>query len=66
MQILLNGKSRGLESATTIEALLRELGLDGRPVLVEHNRKALFPREFASVEVRSGDEIEIIELAAGG
>jgi len=63
--ITLNGQARE-SSAATIAALLEELGLHGRPVLVEHNGEALFPRQFSETPVAAGDRIELIELAAGG
>jgi sulfur carrier protein len=66
MRLTLNGKSTDVPDATTVAGLLAELGFGERPVLVELNRHALFPREFADARVKEGDEIEIIELAAGG
>lgn len=66
MKLTLNGKSTDVPAATSVAGLLDALGFGDRPVLVELNRQALFPREFASSPIREGDEIEIIELAAGG
>lgn len=66
MRLTLNGKSTDVPAAKTVAGLLADLGFGERPVLVELNRRALFPREFAEAPVNEGDEIEIIELAAGG
>lgn len=66
MRLTLNGKSTDVPAATTVAGLLAELGFGLRPVLVELNRHALFPREFDATAIKEGDEIEIIELAAGG
>ena len=66
MTITINGQARELDDVATVSALLAVLGQDARPVLVEHNGTALFPREFATTRVATGDVLEIIELAAGG
>lgn len=66
MRLTLNGRSTDVPAATTVAGLLAALGFGGRPVLVELNHHALFPREFADSPIKEGDEIEIIELAAGG
>ncbi len=66
MEISLNGQTREFTGVETVADLLGQLGIGTRPVLVECNRTALFPREFASTLVKAGDEIEVIELAAGG
>lgn len=63
--ITVNGQTRET-AAATVAALLDELGLGGRPVLVERNGEALFPRLFAETPLAAGDRIELIELAAGG
>lgn len=66
MEISLNGQTRAFTGVETVADLLGQLGFGARPVLVERNRTALFPREFATTPVEAGDEIEVIELAAGG
>lgn len=66
MHLTINGQIRALDPVNSVAALLAELGFGERPVLVEHNGVALFPREFATVPLADGDKLEIIELAAGG
>ncbi len=66
MTIRLNGKAHQLESPTTVEALLRSIGLADKPVVVELNQKALFPREYPEHQLENGDTLEIITIAAGG
>lgn len=65
-EIILNGSEHPLAGSTTVEALLAKLGLQGVPVLVEHNAVALFPREFPVTLLRTGDTVEIIRVVAGG
>lgn len=66
MQILLNGQDHPLDQTHTLESLLRSLGLEGKPVVVELNREAIFPRNFSNITISDGDRIEIVTLAAGG
>lgn len=64
--IRLNGSPREIPSAMTLDSLLAHLGLSGKPVVVELNESAVFPREYATTTVSNGDRIEIVTLAAGG
>jgi sulfur carrier protein len=66
MQITLNGESRRFENVSILGDLLAQLGLADKPVVVEHNKRALFPREIAATPVSEGDVIEIVQITAGG
>ena len=66
MKIKLNGKDHSLNEATNLETLLASIGLAGKPVIVELNKKALFPREYADSDLQDNDQLEIITIAAGG
>ncbi len=66
MQITLNGQAHPLTESTTVTALLQSLGFADKPVVVELNREAIFPRDFEKTAVNNGDQIEIVTLAAGG
>ena len=64
--ITLNGEKRVVENVSTVGDLLDVIGLAGKPVVVEHNQQALFPREIATSPVSDGDLIEIVQVTAGG
>jgi sulfur carrier protein len=64
--ITLNGEKRVVENVSTVGDLLDVIGLAGKPVVVEHNQQALFPREIATAPVSDGDLIEIVQVTAGG
>lgn len=66
MNITLNGEKRDAADAKTIGDLLQQIGLGGKPVVVEHNQRALFPREIPSAAISDGDVIEIVQVTAGG
>jgi thiamine biosynthesis protein ThiS len=66
MTIRLNGEQRPLDQAQPLLQLLKELGLEGHPVVVEHNRRALTGSEIGHCVVSPGDELEIVRISAGG
>ncbi|MES2706794.1 MAG: sulfur carrier protein ThiS [Verrucomicrobiota bacterium] len=66
VRIFLNGTERAVAAGLTVLELLRELGLESVPVLVEWNGTALFPREFGDTRVEAGGRMEIIRIVAGG
>ena len=66
MQISLNGQPHELAAPVSVERLLQDVGLGGKPVVVELNLEAIFPRDFPATQVNGGDRVEIVTLAAGG
>ncbi len=66
MTITLNGEKRECADVSTLGALLEQIGLGGKPVVVEHNQRALFPREIPGAALSDGDVIEIVQVTAGG
>lgn len=64
--IRLNGASHPLAAPITVEALLASLGLAGKPVVVEIDEAAVFPRDYPATLVQDGARVEIVTLAAGG
>ncbi|HEX7052081.1 MAG TPA: sulfur carrier protein ThiS [Longimicrobiales bacterium] len=66
IEITLNGESRRIGAGRTVAALLEELGLHPRLVVVEHNREILERARFSETEVRAGDVIEVVHFVGGG
>ena len=66
MTITLNGQKKEITGVATIGALLEQIGFGGKPVVVEQNQRALFPREIPTAPVSNGDVIEIVQVTAGG
>lgn len=65
--ITLNGSPHALEEgAVSLERLLESIGLAGKPVVVELNEQAVFPRDYSGTLVENGARVEIVTLAAGG
>lgn len=75
MQLEVNGEWRqieevkgkeGSEEATTVAKVVEILALPAALVLIEHNGEALHRSEWGVREVREGDRLEILRVAAGG
>jgi sulfur carrier protein len=62
----LNGDSYDLAEPLTISQLLATLDIDPRGVAVEHNLLIVKRVGFDSTEVRSGDQVEIVNFVGGG
>ncbi|MGI8603901.1 MAG: sulfur carrier protein ThiS [Verrucomicrobiales bacterium] len=66
MTVLINGKTREVGEGTTLVELLAALGFSHQGLLVEHNGRALFAREFDNTSLKDGDKLELVRVAAGG
>lgn len=64
--ILLNGSPHPLAAALPLPRLLEELGLAGKPVVVELDARPVLPGAHAETLIHPGARLEIITLAAGG
>jgi thiamine biosynthesis protein ThiS len=61
----MNGAERET-AARTVAALLEELGLPRQTALVEVNGEAPGRGTWDSVELKDGDLVEVLKVAAGG
>jgi len=66
MEIAVNGETRRVAEGSTIESLLRELGLPADRVAVELNRKIVNKSEWRETELPHGAELEIVHFVGGG
>ena len=66
MKITLNGEPYEAPGPLTVSALLARLEIDPRRVAVEHNLTVLKRATFDTVEVREGDQVEIVNFVGGG
>jgi sulfur carrier protein len=66
MTISLNGANSDTRGAVTVAELVERYGLPANTVLVEHNGLALHRGEWPKRELREGDRIEVLRVAAGG
>ena len=66
MKITLNGSPKEVSNDINILQLLDSLGLANKPVVIEHNKTAIFPRDYPTITLAHNDQLEIINIAAGG
>ncbi len=66
MQLTINGEARTIDPVDTVDAMLRQLGLDPRGVVVELNRAIIRRADVAASRVHDGDTVEIVHFVGGG
>jgi thiamine biosynthesis protein ThiS len=64
--ISLNGQPRNIPGPATLDDLLRELGLDARTVVVEHNRRIVRRPRLGETALAAGDAVELVHFVGGG
>ncbi len=64
--VTINGTPRQVDAGRTLPELLAGLGLEPRLVVVEHNRAIVERARMAEVEVKAGDNLEIVHVVGGG
>ena len=65
VKILLNGEQREF-TATTVTALIDEIGLDGRKIAVERNLEIVPKSQYLGTALNDGDRLEIVHFVGGG
>jgi thiamine biosynthesis protein ThiS len=66
MDVVINGERKQISTGVTLLELLKELELDPRAVVVEHNRKIVRRAGLGDVTVTDGDAIELVHFVGGG
>jgi thiamine biosynthesis protein ThiS len=66
LSITVNGKTRRIPGPATLDDLLRELGLDARTVVVEHNRHIVRRPRLGETALAAGDAVELVHFVGGG
>jgi sulfur carrier protein len=67
LTIRLNGESRDVPRGWTIAALVADVGLDARMIVVERNREIIRDRNaFGEVGLQDGDVLEFVHFVGGG
>jgi sulfur carrier protein len=66
MKLYLNGTLVEIEEPLTISGLLERHRLKPEAVVVEHNLQIPSKEDYACIEIRDGDRIEILKFMGGG
>ena len=64
--LTINGEGRRFAAGMTALAVVRALGLEGRPVAVEVNERVVPRAELERCMLSSGDRLEVVTLVGGG
>lgn len=66
IEVCANGQNLQLAAATPLSELLAAHGYRPGQVVVEHNGRALTPREAENCVLGDGDRLELVRIVAGG
>jgi thiazole synthase len=66
MNVTINGEERAFAAPMSVEALLKELGIDPRKVAVERNLEIVPKSTYDDVMVHEGDRLEVVHFIGGG
>ena len=64
--VVVNGEARRARRGITLLALLDDLSLDPRAVVVEHNRRIVRREQLAAIPLLEGDCVELVHFVGGG
>ncbi len=66
MKVRVNGEDMDIEEGTTVESLLRRLGVNTRGVAVERNGEIVPRTRHSATVLEEGDSVEIVRMVGGG
>jgi len=68
MELLLriNGAERRFAPPLTLEALVGQLGVEGKRIAIERNGEIVPRSRFGEVELADGDRLEVVVAVGGG
>lgn len=66
MNLTINGESRVLSPAGTLDALVEQLGMKSDRVAIELNREIVPRGQWAQTPLKDGDRLEIVQFVGGG
>lgn len=65
LEIVVNGKAEKLEGPVSIAQFLTSKGVS-KTALVERNREIVKRDRYEDIELQNGDELEVVQMMAGG
>jgi len=66
IDVVINGQPQTVNTGTTVEKLIADLGLGDRKVAVERNRSVVPRAEHATTTLVDGDKLELVTFVGGG
>ena len=66
VKLTVNGEAYEAKQAESVTALLEEMGIGGRPVVVVLNDEVIPASSWSACGLREGDRVELFRLVGGG
>ena len=66
MELIVNGEAYEAKQPESVAALLEEMGIGGRPVVVVLNDEVIPASSWSVCGLREGDRVELFRLVGGG
>lgn len=66
MNIILNGQPKEIAATATVAELLKQLGLELQPVVIERNGAIIARQDYTDTGLHEGDHLEIVHFVGGG
>ena len=66
MHLIVNGEAYEAKRHVSMTALLEEMGIGGRPVVVVLNDEMIPASSWGACGLREGDRVELFRLVGGG
>ena len=66
IQVTINGERRNVPNQQSVTELLAFIGVGGDRVAVELNKSIVRKRDWDSISVSDGSELEVVEFVGGG
>lgn len=66
MTITLNGETRDVAPGITVSALLEQLGVNPKVVVVQRNNDIVERIDFDATTIHEGDQVELVRFVGGG
>jgi len=64
--VSINGVARQLHDATSVAALIEEMGLTGKRIALERNGEIVPRSRFPVQQLADGDKLEVVVAVGGG
>lgn len=66
MTITVNGETKEIEAQTNLSQLLQILALPSERIAIELNREVVRKKDWAAIQIKDADKIEVVHFVGGG
>ncbi len=66
MTIVVNGETKKIQKQVDLKGLLELLELPSERIAIELNREVVRKKDWANIEIKDADKIEVVHFVGGG